>query len=170
MLPSASLLQQASHWPIEPQDNGQTAATGRRGAQHALVAWNNPRKNQFRRLQSALQAAVRFEVDAYHQKGEQFLKKPAFERRNCCGHLADTGRESSWTRNGSRGKAICGCSKRAACRRELIARQEQINVSFVDINTIFVPLVLNPAFFGFSNSVDPAFVPPDGPIAGSSNV
>ena len=42
----------------------------------------------------------------------------------------------------------------------LIAWQEQINISFVDINTIFVPLVLNPAFFGFSNSKDPAFIPP----------
>jgi phospholipase/lecithinase/hemolysin len=29
---------------------------------------------------------------------------------------------------------------------------ERINITFLDINTIFVPLVLNPALFGFSNS------------------
>ena len=52
-----------------------------------------------------------------------------------------------------------------AVETPLIACQEQINVSFVDINTIFVPLVLNPAFFGFSNSKDPAFIPPNGPVA-----
>jgi phospholipase/lecithinase/hemolysin len=48
-----------------------------------------------------------------------------------------------------------------AVETPLIAGREQINVRFVDINAFFVPLVLNPAFFGFSNSVDPAFFPPD---------
>ena len=52
-----------------------------------------------------------------------------------------------------------------AVEAPLIAWQQQINVSFVDVNAFFVPLILNPAFFGFSNSVDAAFVPPDGPIA-----
>jgi phospholipase/lecithinase/hemolysin len=37
-----------------------------------------------------------------------------------------------------------------AVETPLIAWQQQINVSFIDINAIFVPLVLNPAFFGFS--------------------
>ena len=45
-----------------------------------------------------------------------------------------------------------------AVETPLIAWQQQINVTFVDINTIFVPLVLNPAFFGFSNSMDPALI------------
>jgi phospholipase/lecithinase/hemolysin len=40
-----------------------------------------------------------------------------------------------------------------------VAWQQHINVSFVDINALFVPLVLNPAFFGFSNSTDPALEP-----------
>jgi phospholipase/lecithinase/hemolysin len=50
-----------------------------------------------------------------------------------------------------------------AVETPLIAWQKQINVTFVDINTIFVPLVLNPAFFGFSNSMDPALtlIPPN---------
>lgn len=48
-----------------------------------------------------------------------------------------------------------------AVETPLIAWQQRINVSFVDINAIFVPLVLNPAFFEFSNSVSPAFIPPD---------
>ena len=56
-----------------------------------------------------------------------------------------------------------------AVETPLIACQEQINVSFVDINTIFVPLVLNPAFFGFSNSKDPAFIPPNGQVAPNPN-
>jgi phospholipase/lecithinase/hemolysin len=48
-----------------------------------------------------------------------------------------------------------------AVETPLLAWRQQINVSLVDINAIFVPLVLNPAFFGFSNSKDPAFIPPD---------
>jgi phospholipase/lecithinase/hemolysin len=47
-----------------------------------------------------------------------------------------------------------------AVETPLIAWQQRINVTFVDINTIFVPLVLNPAFFGFSNSMDTALIPP----------
>jgi phospholipase/lecithinase/hemolysin len=42
---------------------------------------------------------------------------------------------------------------------------ERVNINLVDINTIFVPLVMNPAFFGFSNSVDAAFNPGTGDIA-----
>jgi phospholipase/lecithinase/hemolysin len=56
-----------------------------------------------------------------------------------------------------------------AVETPVTAWKERINVSFVDINAVFVPLVLNPAFFGFSNSKDPAFIPPDGPIAPSPN-
>ena len=48
-----------------------------------------------------------------------------------------------------------------AVETPLIAWRQQINISLVDINARFVPLVLNPAFFGFSNSIDPAFIPPD---------
>jgi phospholipase/lecithinase/hemolysin len=48
-----------------------------------------------------------------------------------------------------------------AVETPLIAWRQRINVTFVDINTIFVPLVLNPAFFGFSDSVHPAFIPPN---------
>jgi phospholipase/lecithinase/hemolysin len=56
-----------------------------------------------------------------------------------------------------------------AVETPLIAWQHQINISFVDINALFVPLVLNPAFFGFSNSMDPAFILPNGPVAPNPN-
>jgi phospholipase/lecithinase/hemolysin len=46
-----------------------------------------------------------------------------------------------------------------AVEASLLAWRQQINVTFVDINAIFVPLVLNPGFFGFSNSTDPALLP-----------
>ena len=46
-----------------------------------------------------------------------------------------------------------------AVEAPLIAWRQRLNVTFVDINAIFVPLVLNPAFFGFSNSTDPALLP-----------
>lgn len=57
-----------------------------------------------------------------------------------------------------------------AVETPLLAWQQQINISFVDINAIFVPLVLNPAFFGFSNSTAPAFIPPNSPIKPNSYV
>jgi outer membrane lipase/esterase len=41
----------------------------------------------------------------------------------------------------------------------LSARTGRIDVKFVDINTIFVPIVLESPFFGFSNSVGAAFDP-----------
>jgi thermolabile hemolysin len=56
---------------------------------------------------------------------------------------------------------VAAVNVQLAVETPLIAWREQINISFVDINTIFVPLVLNPAFFGFSNSMDPAFSPPN---------
>src|SRR6516162_6789527 len=56
---------------------------------------------------------------------------------------------------------VAAVNVQLAVETPLIAWREQINISFVDINTIFVPLVLNPAFFGFSNSKDPAFIPPN---------
>jgi phospholipase/lecithinase/hemolysin len=40
----------------------------------------------------------------------------------------------------------------------LSAWRERVNIDLVDINTIFVPLVLSPALFGFSNSIGAAFV------------
>jgi phospholipase/lecithinase/hemolysin len=40
----------------------------------------------------------------------------------------------------------------------LSAWREQVSVHLVDINTIFVPLVMSPALFGFSNSIGAAFV------------
>jgi phospholipase/lecithinase/hemolysin len=55
-----------------------------------------------------------------------------------------------------------------AVEAPLIAWQEQINISFVDINTVFVPVVLSPAFFRFSDSMDPALTP-DGHIAPNPN-
>jgi phospholipase/lecithinase/hemolysin len=39
---------------------------------------------------------------------------------------------------------------------------ERINVDLVDINTIFVPVVLEPFFFGFSNSSGPPLIRPPG--------
>jgi phospholipase/lecithinase/hemolysin len=55
-----------------------------------------------------------------------------------------------------------------AVETPLTAWQQRINLSLVDINTIFVPLVLNPAFFRFSNSTDPALLP-DGSVEPNSD-
>jgi phospholipase/lecithinase/hemolysin len=38
------------------------------------------------------------------------------------------------------------------------ASLDRINITLVDINALFVPLVLNPICFGFSNSTTPALV------------
>jgi phospholipase/lecithinase/hemolysin len=46
----------------------------------------------------------------------------------------------------------------------LFAWREQVNINFVDINTIFVPLVMNPAIFCFSNSIGAAFNPVNGKL------
>lgn len=40
----------------------------------------------------------------------------------------------------------------------LSASLDRINITLVDINALFVPLVLNPIYFGFSNSTTPALV------------
>jgi phospholipase/lecithinase/hemolysin len=41
----------------------------------------------------------------------------------------------------------------------LSAWLERVSINLVDINAIFIPIVLNPFFFGFSNSVGAAFDP-----------
>jgi phospholipase/lecithinase/hemolysin len=43
------------------------------------------------------------------------------------------------------------------------AMQHQINITVVEINAIFYPIVFEPALFGFTNSVDLAYVPLYGP-------
>jgi phospholipase/lecithinase/hemolysin len=48
----------------------------------------------------------------------------------------------------------------------LAASLDRINITLVDINALFVPLVLNPICFGFSNSTTPALVT----LAPNSNV
>ena len=42
---------------------------------------------------------------------------------------------------------------------------ERINVDLLDINTIFVPVVLEPFLFGFSNSTETALNPTTGPVS-----
>ena len=44
------------------------------------------------------------------------------------------------------------------------AMQHQISITVVEINAIFYPIVFEPALFGFTNSVDLAYVPPNGPL------
>jgi phospholipase/lecithinase/hemolysin len=44
-----------------------------------------------------------------------------------------------------------------------------INIELVDINAIFVPLVYTPGRFGFTNSVDAAFIPPNGAVVHDPN-
>jgi phospholipase/lecithinase/hemolysin len=44
------------------------------------------------------------------------------------------------------------------------AMQHQINITVVEINAIFYPIVFEPALFGFTNSVDLAYVPLYGPL------
>jgi phospholipase/lecithinase/hemolysin len=46
-----------------------------------------------------------------------------------------------------------------------IAWTERIDVKLLDINTIFVPVVLEPFLFGFSDSVGSALNPATGPVA-----
>ena len=48
----------------EPRGNGDSAAAGRRGAQHALARLEQQEEESFRRLQTALQGGDRFEIDA----------------------------------------------------------------------------------------------------------
>jgi phospholipase/lecithinase/hemolysin len=45
----------------------------------------------------------------------------------------------------------------------------EINIELVDINAIFVPLVYTPGRFGFRNSVDAAFTPPNGAVVSDPN-
>jgi phospholipase/lecithinase/hemolysin len=51
----------------------------------------------------------------------------------------------------------------------LSAWRERVNIHLVDINTIFVPLVMCPALFGFSNSIGAAFDPAKGTIVSDPN-
>jgi phospholipase/lecithinase/hemolysin len=44
-----------------------------------------------------------------------------------------------------------------------------ISIELVDINAIFVPLVYTPVRFGFTNSVDAAFIPPNGAVVRDPN-
>lgn len=44
------------------------------------------------------------------------------------------------------------------------AMQHQISITVVEINAIFYPIVFEPALFGFTNSVDLAYVPLNGPL------
>jgi outer membrane lipase/esterase len=44
------------------------------------------------------------------------------------------------------------------------AMQHQIGIRVVEINAIFYPVVFEPALFGFTNSVDLAYVPLNGPL------
>jgi outer membrane lipase/esterase len=46
---------------------------------------------------------------------------------------------------------------------------ERINITLVEINTIFVPIVMNPVLFGFSDSSHAAFTVPNGPLATDPN-
>ena len=49
---------------FEPQANGDSVATGRRGAQHTLARLEQQEQESFCRLQRALQTGDRFEIDA----------------------------------------------------------------------------------------------------------
>src|SRR5262245_33927440 len=49
---------------FEPQGNGDSAATGRRGAQHTLARLEREEQEAFVRLQTALQGTDRFQIDA----------------------------------------------------------------------------------------------------------
>jgi outer membrane lipase/esterase len=51
----------------------------------------------------------------------------------------------------------------------LSAWLERVSINLVEINTIFVPVVMNPAFFGFSNSVGVAFNPTTGTLVSDPN-
>jgi hypothetical protein len=61
---SSPMAQRRDSAALEPQGNGETAAAGRRGAQHALARLEQQEEESFRRLQRALQGGDRFEIDA----------------------------------------------------------------------------------------------------------
>jgi hypothetical protein len=48
--------------------------------------------------------------------------------------------------------------------------KERIGVALLDINTIFVPVVLEPALFGFSNSTESAFNTDAGTVVSDPNL
>src|SRR5271165_85830 len=49
------------------------------------------------------------------------------------------------------------------------ALTHQIRIDLVDINAIFVPVVYQPARFGFTNSTNFAYKPPNGPLLANDN-
>jgi len=49
------------------------------------------------------------------------------------------------------------------------ALTHQIRIDLVDINAIFVPVVYQPARFGFTNSTNFAYEPPNGPLLANDN-
>jgi phospholipase/lecithinase/hemolysin len=64
---------------------------------------------------------------------------------------------------------VLGVDVLLATELPLFALTHSITIDFVDVNGIFLPLVFNPRFFGFTNTVGAAFNPTTGALVSDPN-